>query len=125
MQTRSVALIALAGFGLGVFAGKGLAALGTDGTIEAPEPPAKMASVPAGHPHVAERSLVDVVMTSLQKRDAPAADASAMMHGASSRGASTELIAAEISGSICSPNGVGDTPWVERGKRLPPRATSS
>ena len=93
MQTRSVALIALAGFGLGVFVGKGLAALGTEYTTNALEPAATMASVPAGHPRVAERGLGDVVMTTLQLRAAPAANASAMMPGAASRAGSTDLIA--------------------------------
>jgi tetratricopeptide (TPR) repeat protein len=92
MQTRYAALIALAGFGLGVFAGKGLAVFGTDGTTDAPEPAAEMASMPAGHPRVAERGLGDAVMTTLQMRTAPAANASAMMPGASSRSGSTDLI---------------------------------
>lgn len=93
MQTRSAALIALAGFGLGVFAGQGLAALGTDGATDALEPAAAMTSMPAGHPRVAERGLGDVVMTTLQMRAAPAAHASAMMPGATIRAGSTDLIA--------------------------------
>jgi cytochrome c-type biogenesis protein CcmH len=92
MQTRSAALIALAGFGLGVFAGKGLAVLETDGATDALEPAAEMASVPAGHPRVAERGLGDVVTTTLQMRTASAANASAMTPGASSRTGSTDLI---------------------------------
>jgi cytochrome c-type biogenesis protein CcmH len=93
MQTRNAALIALAGFGLGVFAGKGLGVFGTDGTTDAPEPAAEMASVPAGHPRVAERGLGDVVTTTLQMRTAPAANASATMPSATSRAGTTDLIA--------------------------------
>ena len=37
MNKRSTALIALAGFGLGVFVGKGLAEFGTAGTTDARE----------------------------------------------------------------------------------------
>jgi tetratricopeptide (TPR) repeat protein len=93
MQTRNAALIALAGFALGVFAGKGLAVFGTDSTTDALEPVTGTASVPVGHPRLAERGLGDAVMTTLQMRDAPAANASAMMPDASARARSTDLIA--------------------------------
>jgi tetratricopeptide (TPR) repeat protein len=93
MHKRSAALIALAGFGLGVFAGKGLVVFGTDGTTAAPEAAAAMAAMPPGHARVAERGLGDVVTTTLQMRTAPVANASAMMPGATSRAGSTDLIA--------------------------------
>jgi len=93
MNKKGVALIALAGFGLGVFVGKGLTALGTGGTADALEPGAAMASMPAGHPRVTERGLGDAVMSTLQMRVAPAANASAaMMPGTSSRAVSPDLI---------------------------------
>jgi len=88
-----VALVALAVFGLGMLAGKGLAAFGTERTADANEPAAAMASLPAGHPRVTERGLGDAVMTTLQMRAAPAANASATMPGASSRAGSPDLIA--------------------------------
>ncbi len=93
MNKKGAALIALASFGLGVFVGKGLTALGTEGTADALEPAAAMASMPAGHPGVTERGLGDAVMSTLQLRVAPAANASAAMPGASSRAGSPDLIA--------------------------------
>jgi tetratricopeptide (TPR) repeat protein len=93
MNKKGAALIALAGFGLGVCVGKGLTALGTAGTADALEPSAAMASMPAGHPRVTERGLGDAVMSTLQMRIAPAANASALMPGASSRAGSPDLIA--------------------------------
>jgi tetratricopeptide (TPR) repeat protein len=93
MQTRNAALIALAGFALGVFVGKGPTVFGTDSATDALEPVAGMASVPAGRPRLAERGLGDVVMTTLQMRAAPAANASAMMPDASAPARSTELVA--------------------------------
>jgi len=93
MNKKGVALVALAGFGLGMLAGKGLAAFGTERTADANEPAAAMASLPAGHPRVTERGLGDAVMTTLQMRVAPAANASAMMPGAVSRAEAPDLIA--------------------------------
>jgi hypothetical protein len=93
MNKRSVALIALAGFGLGVLVGKGTAELGTARTADPAESVGAMTSMPAGHPRVTERGLGDAVMTTLQMRVAPAANASTMMPGASSRAGAPDLIA--------------------------------
>lgn len=94
MHKKGVALVALAGFALGVLAGQGLTAFGTEHTADANAPAAAMASLPAGHPRVTERGLGDAVMTTLQMRVAPAANAPALkMPGASSRAGSPDLIA--------------------------------
>jgi tetratricopeptide (TPR) repeat protein len=93
MNKKGVALVALTGFALGVLAGKGLAGSGTERTAAAKEPAATMASMPAGHPRVTERGLGDAVMTTLQMRVTPAANAPAMMPGAASRTGSPDLIA--------------------------------
>ena len=71
MRTRNAALIALAGFALGVFVGKGPTVFETDSTTDTLEPVTGMASV----------------------RAAPAANASAMVPGAAARARSTDLIA--------------------------------
>ena len=93
MNRKGVALVALAGFGLGMLAGKGLAAFGTERTADADAAAAAMASLPASHPHVTERGLGEAVMTTLQMRAAPAAKASAMVTGAASRAGSPDLVA--------------------------------
>ncbi len=92
MNRKGVALVALAGFAVGVLAGKGLAESGTERTAAANEPAATMASMPTGHPRVTERGLGDAVMTTLQMRVTPAANASPMMPGAASRAGSPDLI---------------------------------
>jgi len=93
MNKKGAALIALAGFGLGVLVGKGLAAFGTERTAATLEPAVAMSSMPAGHPGVAERGLGDAVMTTLQMRVAPAANATATLPGPASRAGSPELTA--------------------------------
>ncbi|MGB7903901.1 MAG: hypothetical protein WCF43_04360, partial [Steroidobacteraceae bacterium] len=93
MNKKGVALVALAGFGLGMLAGKGLAAFGAERAADANEPAAAMVSLPAGHPRVTERGLGDAVVTTLQMRVAPAANASAMIPGAVSHAGSPDLIA--------------------------------
>ena len=87
------ALIALAGFGLGVFVGKGLAIFGTAGTTDAPDTAAAMTAMPPGHARVAERGLGDAVMTTLQMSVAPAGNATASMPGAATRAGSPGLVA--------------------------------
>jgi tetratricopeptide (TPR) repeat protein len=93
MNKKGVALVALAGFALGVLAGRGLTAFGTERTANALEGAAALTPMPAGHPRVAERGLGDAVMTTLQMRVTPAANAPAMMPGAASRSGSPDLIA--------------------------------
>jgi cytochrome c-type biogenesis protein CcmH len=93
MNKKGAALIALAGFGLGVLVGKGLAVIGTERTAATLEPAAAMSSVPAGHPRVAERGLADAVMTTLQIRLAPAANRMEMLPSAESRAGSPDLTA--------------------------------
>jgi len=93
MNMKGAALIALAGFGLGVFVGKEISTFGTEPAAGAPEPAAAMASVPAGHPQVAERGLGDAVMTTLQMSVVPAENAMAGMPGVSSRAGSQGLVA--------------------------------
>jgi hypothetical protein len=93
MHKRSAALIALAGFGLGVFVGKGLAEFGTAGTHDAPATAAVMTTMPPGHARIAERGLGDAVMTTLQMSVAPAGNATASIPGAASRAGSQDLVA--------------------------------
>lgn len=94
MHKKGVALVALAGFALGVLAVRGLAVFGTERTAGAGAPAAAVASLPAGHPSVTERGLGDAVLTTLQMRVAPAANAPAMtVPGAASRAGSADLIA--------------------------------
>ena len=93
MHKRSAALIALAGFGLGVFVSKGLVEFGTAGTHDAPETAAAMTAMPPGHVRVAERGLGDAVMTTLQMSVAPAGDATTGMPGAATRAGSQDLVA--------------------------------
>ena len=93
MHKRSAALIALAGFGLGVFVSQGLAEFGTAGTHDAPETAAAMTAMPPGHARVAERGLGDAVMTTLQMSVAPAGNATASMPGAATRAGSQDLVA--------------------------------
>ena len=93
MQKRSAALLALAGFGLGVFVGKGLAEFGTAGTTDVPEPAAARVSMPAGHPRVAERGLDDTVLTTLQMSVAAAGNSTASMPGTATRAGSSGLVA--------------------------------
>jgi len=93
MNKKGAALVALAGFGLGVLVGKGLGALGTQGTADASEPAAAMSSVPAGHPRVAERDLGDAVTMTLQMRVAPATNTAATTPRTSSRAGSPDLVA--------------------------------
>lgn len=93
MNKKSAALIALAGFGAGVFVGNGFATSGTEPSAGALEPAGAMASAPAGHPSIAERGLGDAVMTTLQMRIVPAANAPTMMPGAAPRPGSPDLIA--------------------------------
>ncbi|MBP7608736.1 MAG: hypothetical protein KA760_04530 [Steroidobacteraceae bacterium] len=93
MHKRSAALIALAGFGLGVFVGKGLAVSGTAGMTDAPETAAAMTAMPGGHARVTQRGLGDAVMTTLQMNVAPAGNATASMPGAATRAESPGLVA--------------------------------
>jgi tetratricopeptide (TPR) repeat protein len=93
MNRKGTALIALAGFGLGVLVGKGLAVSNNAGTTDAPEPARAMASVPAGHPPVGERGLGDAVMTTLQMSVTPAANVSTGMPGAATRAGAPDLVA--------------------------------
>ncbi len=93
MSKKGTALIALAGFGLGVIVGKGLAEFGTTGTTAAPESTAATTAVPAGHPRVTARGLGDAVVTTLQMSLAPAAGTMAEMPGTSSRAGSPGLVA--------------------------------
>ncbi len=92
MSKKGTALIALAGFGLGLFFGKGPAMFETAGTIGAPGTAAESTALPAGHPSVAERGLGDAVMTTLQMSVAPAAQTMSGMRGASSRAGSPGLV---------------------------------
>ncbi len=93
MHKTSAALLALAGFGLGVFVGKGLAVSGTAGTTDARATAAALTAVPADHARVAERGLGDAVMTTLQMSVAPAGNATASMPGAATRAGSPGLVA--------------------------------
>ena len=93
MSRKGNALIALAGFGLGVFVGKGLAIFGPAGTTDAPDTAAAMTAMPPGHARVAERGLGDAVMTTLQMSVAPAGNATASMPGAATRAGSQGLVA--------------------------------
>jgi len=93
MHKRSAALIALAGFGLGVFVSKGPAEFGTAGTHDVPETDAAMTAMPPGHVRVAERGLGDAVMTTLQMSVAPAGNATASMPGNALRAGSQDLVA--------------------------------
>ncbi|MDQ1345421.1 MAG: cytochrome c-type biosis protein CcmH [Pseudomonadota bacterium] len=92
MNKKGAALIALAGFGLGVFVGKGFATFGTEPAARSLEPAAAMASAPAGHPRITERGLGDAVMTTLRMSTAPAANAQATMPGAVPRSGSPSLV---------------------------------
>ena len=92
MNKKGAALIALAGFGLGVFVGKGFATFGTEPATGSLEPAAAMASAPAGHPRITERGLGDAVMTTLQMSTAPAANAQATIPGAAPRSGPPSLI---------------------------------
>jgi len=82
MNKKGAALIALAGFGLGLFVGKGIAAYDSEHPRDAIEPATATAMLPAGHPRVGERDLGDVVATTLQMSIAP--NDRATMPGASS-----------------------------------------
>ena len=93
MHKRSAALIALAGFGLGVFVSKGLVEFGTAGAHDAPETVAAMTAMPPGHARVAERGLGDAVMTTLQMSVAPERNATTGMPGTSTRAGSQDLVA--------------------------------
>lgn len=93
MNSKSAALIAVAGFGLGVLVGKGLVASGTGRAADTPQPAVAAASVPAGHPRVAERGLGDAVTTTLRMRVARAANTAVMPAGAASRTRSPDLTA--------------------------------
>jgi cytochrome c-type biogenesis protein CcmH len=93
MNSKSAALIAVAGFGLGVLVGKGLVASGTGRAADTPQPAVAAASVPAGHPRVAERGLGDAVTTTLRMRVARAANAAVMPAGAASLTGSPDLTA--------------------------------
>ena len=66
MNMKGTALVALAGFGLGMFVGKGIAAYDSEhaGDAIAAAPPT--ATLPAGHPRMGARDLGDVVATTLQ-----------------------------------------------------------
>ncbi len=91
MDMKGAALIALAGFGIGVLVDKGFAALDTKPTGRATAPAAATPMLPAGHPRLGERNLGDVVMTTLQMRDT--SNGNAVMPGASPRTGSADLLA--------------------------------
>jgi tetratricopeptide (TPR) repeat protein len=82
MNKQGAALIALTGFGLGVFVGKGIAAYDSEHSRDAIAPATATAMLPAGHPRVGERDLGDVVTTTLQMSTTP--NGRATMPGASS-----------------------------------------
>ncbi len=90
MNNKNIALLALAGFGLGVLVGKGMAVFDPAG---APAAAAATALVPTGHPRVAERGLGDAVMTTLQLSVAPAVNAPTAVAGAPSSAGSPGLVA--------------------------------
>src|SRR5512137_1074492 len=81
MNKQGTALIALAGFGLGIFVDKGIAAYGSEHAGDAIAPASATAMLPAGHPRVGERDLGDVVATTMQMSIATKSRAS--MPGAS------------------------------------------
>jgi tetratricopeptide (TPR) repeat protein len=66
MNKKGAALIALAGFGLGMFVGKGIAVVDSDHTEGAIATAATAAGLPPGHPAIGERNLADAVATTLQ-----------------------------------------------------------
>jgi cytochrome c-type biogenesis protein CcmH len=92
MRKKGIALIALAGFGLGLVVGKGPAMFATAGTAGSPESAAATTALPAGHPAVAERGLGDAVVTTLQMSVAPAARTMAGTRVVSSRAGSPGLV---------------------------------
>jgi cytochrome c-type biogenesis protein CcmH len=91
MNKKGAALVALAGFGLGMFVGKGVATFDGKPTGDAIASASATAMLPAGHPRVGERDLGDVVMTTLQMSST--SSRSATMPGASSGTGSPDLIA--------------------------------
>jgi hypothetical protein len=66
MNKKSAALIALAGFGLGMLVGRETATFDSEHVGNAIAPASATAILPAGHPSVGERDLGDVVATTLQ-----------------------------------------------------------
>ncbi len=92
MNTKGAALIALAGFGLGIFAGNGIAAFDSKPTGDAiaPATAKTTAMLPAGHPRAGERDLGDVVMTTLQLSST--ASGSATLPGASAPTGTPDLL---------------------------------
>jgi len=91
MDMKGAALIALAGFGIGVLVDKGFAALDTKPTGGATAPAAATAMLPAGRPRLGERDLGDAVMTTLQLGSS--SSGSPAMSGASSRARSPDVLA--------------------------------
>ena len=91
MNTKGAALVALAGFGLGMFVGKGIAAFDSKPTGDAIASASATAMLPAGHPRMGERNLADVVTTTLQMSSTSSRNAT--MTGASSGSGSPDLIA--------------------------------
>ncbi|MEY2920752.1 MAG: hypothetical protein RL261_2057 [Pseudomonadota bacterium] len=91
MKTKGAALIALAGFGLGMFVGHGIAAYDSEhtGAAIAAAPPTAM--LPAGHPRMGERDLGDVVATTLQM--STGSNVRATQPGASPGAGSPDLLA--------------------------------
>ena len=91
MNRKGVALIALTGFALGVFVGKGFAKFSAERTAGTRAPIAAAAALPAGHPPVTERELGDVVTTTLLMQVAPAT--TAVVPDAASLAIAPDLIA--------------------------------
>ena len=91
MKTKGAALIALAGFGLGMFVGKGIAAYDSEHTGDAIAAAPPTATLPAGHPRVGERNLGDVVATTLQM--STGSNVRATQPGASPGAGSPDLLA--------------------------------
>jgi tetratricopeptide (TPR) repeat protein len=91
MNRKSSALIALAGFALGMFVGKGIAEFDNGRAGDAIAPASATAMLPAGHPHLGERDLVDVVTTTLQMNIV--SNGSAPVPSTSSPAGSPDLVA--------------------------------
>jgi tetratricopeptide (TPR) repeat protein len=91
MNKKGAALVALAGFGLGMFVGNGIAAFRSDHTAAATALATASAALPAGHPRMGQRDLGDVVTTTLQMSAAPTGRAT--IPGASSGAGSPDLLA--------------------------------
>jgi tetratricopeptide (TPR) repeat protein len=91
MKKEHAALVALAGFGLGVIVGKGFNVVDSGRKADAIATVSAPATLPASHPPIGERNLADVVTTTLLLSLAPGG--SATLPGASSRTGSPDLVA--------------------------------